>query len=1768
MNTTETITLLLTQIMDDVHPLMAEGLHLAAVPYWYNADLYGAMRQRDDGRNQGLIQRLTRYSFVIPLTGDGDGQPTYMVRADERMFLQRHWIAKDRNAYLAAHQQALDYFIAHPDPNPFAQAQYRLYHQLMVDIHAGMDYLVDRFRQFHSERQLTAIDNLLKTAKEARFYLAMLENESLSELDDLLAHLRARMSQLRGHWDDSLPPLQRLRHKPDLPPWLRPYVTRAYGRALAETGQFVEAMGEYETALKLFEQQSAAISDTAAIHAERAHTLIALGDASVNLALAARGHDAPRSVQPGLIQRLFDASQVYLSLPLMFYLSFYLGKRVWHPRFWPTLHNLDWLIARLFAAGARYYRQADPILEKYGAPSEGVAADEKLAVLYLALGDAEQAELLLESLLAEEEAPLGEYRRAAVRVGLGRARLRLGRYAAAQEQLELALPVLQLYEDRELQAVSQALLGETLTERGDPAKAVRAYRRSSKLYRRLRDQTGQTNAAERLEALIADGGIPPNVQSAAQTAAAGVEERHYPVRYRHPATVLFQRAIILLAALLIFLIPLIIIRIETGTAVLPDITFNASPLLRSDSPDFTPDLSQGVVALSLAPAPNPDVVFWLGALILLVELLLSTGIGIFAIFNTSLAKIQARARARAVHLSPDNIRIGDTTLRWADISRCWLADVSLAREMMPDNSTLTLTDGDGRLTISGNTAWYPALKKHILSRLPETAQQTDFSFSLLRSRLGFVYLATIGLIGLLAILGQLAARTVIADLPLVRYSLADLYPFLYLGLFIPPAIWFIIKPIQIRRHTQPDSRMGLWLGGLGLGLAVLRVITLFRPWLTVPDIYMPLLILILVGYGGYVAANGRHPLHPDQPLPNWGRGGVMVAVTAVFLLMGLSIGRETGMYHFMVLGDAARDAAQQTQDPVERAERLAAAVDAYDQSVRISEIRILGVDSRLGARIPLGLPRPHRFSWMAALNGRAAMQSQLGNYKPAIDDYTALLAYSDQQAPTYASRAIAYQGWGTTAAVDESGQFQVTREFYDRALSDFDQAIKINPESGRYYLWRGVAYHALSGDSEQMQARALADYEAALAVDGRQALAAGGRAKALTGEGWLAFAGKAYRDAAGLFAQATQIAPDLPDPWLGLGYAHYTLRQYDEALTAWESGAELDADNPTFYISLGTLYWRLGTVGDDYESSGTDRCTNSRLNLTEADKLATAAWLEQAIDLFTAAAEIEGQRPEDIGFTYRTRAQVEYLLRNCPGYNTLDMIQAAIDSYSEAITADSGNANYWQFRGRLQYSAWFNSPPDAGVAARERLFDGLSDMERAIEIDPLDRNTDYRPNWWRGLLYDEAVNGTLSRGDGFFAAREYQKAFDYYELVAARQPDQAGAAMQAGLAALALGRLDEALAFYREGIDRALAAGDETAVQTANAALQNFLLDQPNVDGRPVLELFQTSGVDFSQAQTAAIAFTWGEMAAKAAQMDDAVSYTQQGIKLALVADDLEAVAAAVLGMDDLSNSARRRLLTVFAENWDELTTLAGDETIITPAFTLGLLASAFGDDSTAGVWYNEGIRRAALQASYPSIRQSREDLKLLWTAVGVNSNGILSQIERQLAEQLKTYPDLIENALYWRYRAWFKYGLGLSAFVLDEERAAQTALASAQKDADAAYELDETGNAYVQSYMSEGAWGWYYIQRGDRYFEAGAYERALVDYETAVSVYAPNSNGDAQDEVAEGAFKSGLAAYALGDVEKAKAWYQTGLDLIARYGSDSAGMKNAQSTLAAQLGL
>lgn len=1726
MDTSVTINSYLERILDEAHPLMAESLYLAAVPHWYNPALLLALRQKDDlDKNARLAQRMTRYSFIAELD---ETAALYMVRPEERALLQRRWITKNPGAYRLAHQHALAYWQSAHDENPYAQAQNLFYHRLFVDLPEATTELLMLFRTYRQERQLGAIERLLDTAVSARFYLALL-NDDYRELDDTLTHLQARLAQLRGRWPKSLNTLEPLRQKPDLSPRLRPLVSRAYGHALANTGKFVEAIAAYQQALTQFAQLNTPLTAFGHVEAEKAYTLIALGDAHVGLAMASRGFEEPTAVSHHWGQKLSNLFYFFISLPLLIYLSRALGRNVWRPRFWPALRSLDWMIARLFALGARAYKEADPILEKYGKPAEGVAADERLANLYLAVGDVDHARETFTWLQQQTEASLGDYRQAVTQVGLSEALLRLGQADPARAQLETAVPVLTLYEDPDLLALAYTLLAAAC-QNTDPAQALTNYRQAQTLYRQQNRLAEATNVSQRLHTLAQNVTLPADLQAEVAAAMAELPARHYRARYRHRITVAFQRVVVMLLALALFLIPLSTIRLEMGSAVEPEIAFNATPLLQQNNPNFVPDLSQGVSALTLAAPPNPEVVVWLGIALFALYLLLTTALGLWSIARTPLRDVQTAGEAEAVRLDDAGLTVGARTVPWSAVHGYVQADVRVLRERLMDNAvTAVFAAHQPPLRIRGSMAWYEAIQQQIGASIPATARRTDLGYSMLRSGLGVWWVLTLLLLLALAFMGRFSPQTVLADF-LGPYSLADLYPYLYLGLVAPPLWWFGLRPLTIYRRTTPDSRFPLWLAGLGGALALLRLATLFRPWFTVPDLYPPLVIVLLVGAGSLAVWRARRADETavfGQKL----RWATAVLTLVIVSFMSTHLVREVAAYHFLVVGHTHRDAALALSEGPTKEAAVRDAIAAYTQAMGMAQKPLL--KTRLP--IPLGIPRPLDTTWLAALNSRAAMHAQLGQYAAAVHDYSRVLTYT-QDPVVYVSRAVAYLGLGTQPGADV-GTVDVEMEDFGEAIADFNEAIARAPGEARYVLWRGVAYHALSGRTPALAGQAQEDYEAALAVTGPGALDAKGRAQSWTGQGWLAFAAGEYETAVDYFQQAAKNARQIVqvdgqtardnapavEALLGLGYTYYSLRQYDAALDAWNEAADYNDRLPqpeaAVPISLGTLYWRVATLGGDYEAAGVDRCQIA--NLPDSEKGVEAENLEASLAAFRRSLNMPGQDDAGRAFTYRTLGQVTYLLRDCPGYDKEQVLKDAYDEYVDAVALAPGEAGYWYRKSRLAYAVWTlpevpnswlemaiadmggaivaapetalywhdrgwmayqlwqYSPTDAGISARQWLFAGLADVMQALALDATDRSNSYRPNYWQGIIRNEAVDGTLARGDRWFAAGNYATALEYYALVAENAPENVEAALKASLAAAALQ-------------DR------ETAVFWYNAAQERLPVDDD--DGMP--------------AELDVLLERLEELLGGGAELDRVLPPT----------------ATTLLG---------QALLAVQGGNYDQAAQL----------YQEGLLLAAA-----------NGERDAALNAAY-ALRDwvlANEDggvTAVYWPA-------LLNEREVETAVAALETPDR-----YWRYRADFGFQLINRPFRQqvgsDDDYAAifPTIIADIRR----AYALDDAAHQVWYDFYVDANLGWLYLRRADDLVEAGSYEDAIPNYAQAINRIQPNSE-NARGDLADAIFNGALTALRLEQVERATRWYAQGIALTQRYNGLAGKRSAAAAALAALL--
>jgi tetratricopeptide (TPR) repeat protein len=149
-----------------------------------------------------------------------------------------------------------------------------------------------------------------------------------------------------------------------------------------------------------------------------------------------------------------------------------------------------------------------------------------------------------------------------------------------------------------------------------------------------------------------------------------------------------------------------------------------------------------------------------------------------------------------------------------------------------------------------------------------------------------------------------------------------------------------------------------------------------------------------------------------------------------------------------------------------------------------------------------------------------------------------------------------------------------------RAIQDYDRAIRLKPDYAQAFLNRGVAYMD-GGDHD----RAIQDFEQAMRFKRGFGLAFLNRG--------IAFAHKAELDrAVDDLTQATSISPDLPEAFGELGAAYERKGEHERAIQALDRAIRLKPDYALAFYNRGVAY---AGKGDDDRAIG-DYTQSIRIN--------------------------------------------------------------------------------------------------------------------------------------------------------------------------------------------------------------------------------------------------------------------------------------------------------------------------------------------------------------------------------------------------------------------------------------------------------------------------------------------------------------------------------------------------------------------------------------------
>jgi tetratricopeptide (TPR) repeat protein len=300
----------------------------------------------------------------------------------------------------------------------------------------------------------------------------------------------------------------------------------------------------------------------------------------------------------------------------------------------------------------------------------------------------------------------------------------------------------------------------------------------------------------------------------------------------------------------------------------------------------------------------------------------------------------------------------------------------------------------------------------------------------------------------------------------------------------------------------------------------------------------------------------------------------------------------------------------------------------------------------------IGSKRVSRDDLAAAYNDRGLAFHGKHDEDRAIADYDQAVRLKPSYAEAYSNRGDSYEAKGD----------------HDRAIADYDKAVAIDPKLSDAYFGRAYSYYG-KNDYD----RAIADDSKAIAIDPKFSDAYNDRG--------LAYDGKGDHDRAiADFDQAIRLSPRNAVSYANRGYAYYGKNDYDRAIADLDKAIDLDPKYGTAYEDRGLAY---DAKGD------TDQA------MADYDK---------AIDIDPKSAVAY----DDRGFSYEQKGDHDH----------------AIADYDRAIGLDSSLTIAFEDRG-------------ASYQAKGDYERAIADESAAIKLKPDDGNAYYT----RGNAY--AAQGTI-----------------------------------------------------------------------------------------------------------------------------------------------------------------------------------------------------------------------------------------------------------------------------------------------------------------------------------------------------------------------------------------------------------------------------------------
>jgi tetratricopeptide (TPR) repeat protein len=219
-----------------------------------------------------------------------------------------------------------------------------------------------------------------------------------------------------------------------------------------------------------------------------------------------------------------------------------------------------------------------------------------------------------------------------------------------------------------------------------------------------------------------------------------------------------------------------------------------------------------------------------------------------------------------------------------------------------------------------------------------------------------------------------------------------------------------------------------------------------------------------------------------------------------------------------------------------------------------------------------------------AFNNRGAAYYYKRDYDRAVADYEEAIRLDPKSAAGYTGRGYAWQAKGD----------------YDRAFADYDEAIRLDPKYATAYQDRGSAW-----ESKGEYDRAIADYDEAIRLDPKHAKTYQDRGNAWRAKGEFDRAIADYDEAIRLDPKSVQaqLSSQYALTYTSRGGAWLAKGDFDRAITDYDAAMRLDPKNAAAYFGRGRANLYAGAL----PKALADLNQASELNRKSAY---TALWLD------------------------------------------------------------------------------------------------------------------------------------------------------------------------------------------------------------------------------------------------------------------------------------------------------------------------------------------------------------------------------------------------------------------------------------------------------------------------------------------------------------------------------------------------------------------------------